>query len=85
MKKLYKSRDSGSRPAALLTASTGCFNQPASMSKIISPALFAEHFRRAWLGARGTLRYDRRDQNDLIQLPHRIGMICLQSLEEYST
>lgn len=55
------------------------------MSKIISPALFAEHFRRAWLGARGTLRYDRRDQNDLIQLPHRIGMICLQSLEEYST
>ncbi|KAJ5973404.1 hypothetical protein N7481_010614 [Penicillium waksmanii] len=44
------------------------------MSKIISPALFAEHFRRAWLGARGTLRYDRRDQNDLIQLPHRIGL-----------
>lgn len=50
------------------------------MSKIISPALFAEHFRRAWLGARGTLRYDRRDQNDLIQLPHRIGLFLPQFL-----
>ncbi|OQE27476.1 hypothetical protein PENSTE_c004G04006 [Penicillium steckii] len=44
------------------------------MPKIITPAIFAEHFRRAWLGARGTLRYDRRDQNDLIQLPRRIGL-----------
>lgn len=55
------------------------------MSKIITPALFAEHFRRAWLGARGTLRYDRRDQNDLIQLPRRIGIIFLRFLSDPNT
>lgn len=54
------------------------------MPKIITPAVFAEHFRRAWLGARGTLRYDRRDQNDLIQLPHRIGIMRFQLLKETS-
>lgn len=53
------------------------------MPKIITPAIFAESFRRAWLGARGTLRYDRRDQNDLIQLPHRIGMIYHQLLGRF--